>query len=62
MLEGLFKASDLDGNGIVDLSEFLSMVGHLKLGLSTEEVRLPDERVNEHSHDGPLTVLVTYHQ
>jgi hypothetical protein len=62
MLEGLFKASDLDGNGIVDLSEFLSMVGHLKLGLSTEEVRLPDERVNEHSRDGPLTVLVTCHQ
>ncbi len=38
MLEGLFKATDTNDNGLVDLSEFLSMLGHLSLGVSVEKV------------------------
>ena len=38
MLESLFKATDVNSNGLVDLSEFLAMLGHLAVGVSVEKV------------------------
>ena len=39
MLESLFRATDVNSNGLVDLSEFLAMLGHLAVGVSVEKVR-----------------------